>query len=66
MSIITIINHCKRTITDMDASIITAIYTAILEFANAMDVILPLGPKDEQVVLMNTTENVLKPSALHS
>ena len=34
----------------MDASIITAIYTAILEFANAMDVILPLVSKDEQGV----------------
>ena len=43
-----IISHCKHTITDVDASIITSIYSAILEFANAMDVILPLGPKDEQ------------------
>ena len=54
-----IISYSNRTNMETDLGTITIIYSAVLEFASAMDVLVPLGPKDEQGIRvhMNTTEH---------
>ena len=43
-----ILSYCNCTNTETDVGTITIIYSAVLDFADAMDVLIPLGPKDEQ------------------
>ena len=45
-----VLSHCRCNNIDADVKNTTIIYSAILEFANAMDVHLPLSPKDEQAI----------------
>ena len=43
-----ILSYCNRTNMETDVGTTTIIYSAVLQLANAMDVLIPLGPKDEQ------------------
>ena len=43
-----ILSYCNRTNMETDIGTTTIIYSAVLQLENAMDVLIPLGPKDEQ------------------
>ena len=43
-----ILSYCNHTNTETDVGTTTITYSAVLQLANAMDVLIPLGPKNEQ------------------
>lgn len=39
-----IMSHCRHRVQDADVDAFTTIYSAVVEFANAVDVFMSLGP----------------------